>query len=74
MSHPERSANPRLMVVDSLVSTLDHAVGAATDRTDTDPVIETVVDTVTDSGVTNPSPQTLQPPLAPIPPGIHSAN
>ena len=53
MSHPERSANPRLMVVDSVVSTLDHAVGAATDRTDTDPVIETVVDTVLDSGVTN---------------------
>jgi len=53
MSHHERSANPRLMVVDSMVSTLDHAVGAATDGTDTDPVIETVVDTVTDSGVTN---------------------
>jgi len=53
MSHPERSANPRLMVVDSVVSTLDHAVGAATDGTDSDPVIETVVDTVLDSGVTN---------------------
>ena len=53
MSHHERSASPRLMVVDSMVSTLDHAVGAATDGTDTDPVIETVVDTVLDSGVTN---------------------
>jgi len=53
MSHPERSANPRLMVVDSVVSTLDHAVGAATDGTDSDPVIETVVDTVIDSVVTS---------------------
>ena len=49
MSHPERSANPRLTIVDSVVSTLDHAVGAATDGTDSDPVIETVVDTVIDS-------------------------
>ena len=53
MSHHERSANPRLMVVDSVVSTLDHAVGAATDGTDSDPVIETVVDTVIDSVVTS---------------------
>ena len=53
MSHHERSASPRLMVVDSVVSTLDHAVGAATDGTDTDPVIETVVDTVIDSVVTS---------------------
>jgi RNA polymerase sigma factor (sigma-70 family) len=41
------------MVVDSVVSTLDHAVGAATDGTDSDPVIETVVDTVIDSVVTS---------------------
>ncbi len=59
MSHPERSANPRLTVVDSVVSTLDHAFGAATDGTDPDSVIDTVIDSgainsvTTDAAVTD---------------------
>ena len=44
MSHPERSANPRLTIVDSPVGALDHSVIAASDGTATDSVIESAVD------------------------------